>query len=232
MASDRERALNELAWSYRKQGDLAKWKKLYAEAAEWYREEICVRRQAAAGISNARWTSNLAVPLGLLGDADMTIQPQDVDGAQQAYFEAMSLWIKLMKDDPSKPLGFRHFDVVLKAVGEWYKAKGNPTLAAFYDAATEDVASGIEQAFPAATGTPQGISSTQAGPLQALLQERGAMAMINDLQHRAAVERDFLPFVHEPRSRRRNSKRAGRPCSSASNRPRLPKDARDPCHSA
>ena len=194
-ALDDAKATNELAWTYRKLGDLRGQQKRYADAALAYRDDVCVRRKLAVDEpSNINWTSNLGWSLIKLAGADVNMQPPNTAEAHDAYFEALTLRIGLVNDDSSKRSSFDEFAQVLGLIGDMYRATGSTTPADIYSGAAQDVRTQIAAAFPDLGKISDEAQLTMIKTNAATIRNRGPMAMILDPERRAAVEAAVQAF--------------------------------------
>jgi len=192
---DDAKATNELAWTYRKLGDLRVLQKRFADAAAAYRDDVCVRRKlAVADPSNINWTSNLGWSLIKLGSADVNMQPSNTAEAHDAFFEALTVRIGLVNDDNSKKASFDDFAQSLTLIGDMYRGTGNSTLADIYSGAAQDVRKQIAAAFPDLSKIPDETQRTMTTTSAATIRNRGPMAMILDPERRSAIEAAVQAF--------------------------------------
>ncbi len=188
-------AMHELAWSYRKSGEISLRKKAFSVASQAIADEVCVRRRLVAlKPDDVLWGRDLGWGLIKLGDARMQQEQPDVNGARDAYYEAAHQRLEQVNANSSQKVLFEEFAGSLQSIGNVHRAAGEAELADAFGGAAGD----IRQQIPAAFLDEDSLPHDQAQRQMALnqertLRERGVMAMIEG-HRRGIVETAIQAF--------------------------------------
>jgi tetratricopeptide (TPR) repeat protein len=168
-----DKAIRELGWGFRKLGES---QSDAAAATIYFADEVCVRRKLVeASSSNALYAQDLGYSLTRLGDAKMRLKPPDLQGAEDAYFEALHLRLQAVTAKlEAGTLG--EFAHALTHVGEIRRARGDVMAADYYTSAAADVKRALREAFAELPSDPSQRAATQR--LATERRERGPLAMI------------------------------------------------------
>jgi hypothetical protein len=137
-SGDNLEALHELAWSYRKLGQVQQDNTV---AQETFTQEICLRRRLVDfNPNNVLYAQDLAYALMWLGRVDLQSKPPDLQGAQDTFYEAFYVMLSLLEKDKSKNAFFEEFGQTLQRIADAYRSAGNEALADAFKSASDDVA--------------------------------------------------------------------------------------------
>ncbi len=162
-------AMHELAWSYRKFGELQTDP---AAAAQTFADELCVRRHLVAlQPENALYAEDLGFTLLKVSGAEQNLKPPDLGSAKSAAYEALKTFVDLASTDPTKKDPFQDVALALRQIGKTHDAAGEKVLADAFAAAAADVQRKTKDAFDKSLTTEAAVSDRA-------LASRGPMAMI------------------------------------------------------
>jgi hypothetical protein len=196
--------IHELAWSYRKSGDLAR-ERIAArgagdarEVVQHFEQEVCVRRHLAAmDTQHLLWARDFGWGLLRLGDARMHLNPPDVAGARDAYYESLTRRLDLVANNPDQKVLFTEFHDILRKVADIRRVEQEQALADAFAQAAADIDEPIKVAFPDDSELP--ADEAQRTLLLAdehRIRGAGAAAMIAP-DRRFIVEREIGMFRSE-----------------------------------
>ena len=179
-------ALHEIAWSYRKLGQV---QVDLAVAAGDYADEVCVRRQLVdVNAKNSLWTQDLAFALVFLAKARLGSAPPDLPGASDAAYEALDIISTLAETDKNRK-NFEQVAAGLRLIASIQTKANQTAVAGAFAAAAAAVDSGIKEAFaPLPSDEP---ARSQARADEDAMVERGVGAMIGDRRELATVMQPF-----------------------------------------
>jgi MTH538 TIR-like domain (DUF1863) len=167
-------AIREVGWGFRKLGESQTDP---AAAAAYFANEVCLHRRLVVDEpSNALWARDLGYGLTKLGGAKMGLKPPDLQGAEDAYFEALHLRLQTARTNFDSG-SLRDFADALVHAAEVRRAGGDEVAANYYAAAAADVRSRLKEAFPEALPTEPSLRAA-AERIAAVRREQGVLALI------------------------------------------------------
>ena len=112
-------ALHELAWSYRKLGQVEQDNMV---ARRIYDDEVCLRRHLVESKPNdVLYAQDLGYALMWAGRTRTQSQPPDFPGARDAFYEAFYVMLNLLEKDKSKKAFFDEFGLALRRISDTYR---------------------------------------------------------------------------------------------------------------
>jgi hypothetical protein len=190
--------LHELAWSYRKLGQVEADNTV---AQRTFTDEVCLRRRLVELKPNdVLYAQDLGYALMWLGGTHAQSQPPDFRGAQDAFYEAFYVMLNLLEKDKSKKAFFDEFGSALKRISDAYGSAGNSELAGVFKSASEDVAHNAGDLF--AELPADDPARGQAVERKHLLQQRDPMDMIEKAKETVLIQEHEFELSRLPALRR------------------------------
>jgi hypothetical protein len=132
--------VREVAWGYRKLGDVQNAQHHQAAAVKSLSNEVCVRHYLTnLDASNALWARDLGFALTKLGDVLVGPDAPDRDAASLAYYEAMDVRLDLAQLQGSESIDRSSFAAGLRKVANLIRTDGNAQTAAQFETAAAQV---------------------------------------------------------------------------------------------
>jgi len=134
------RAQRELAWAWRKSGEMQDQKNAFAESEQTYADEVCIHRHLLAHAPQERVLSeDMPYALLKLGDAALHMGPPDLGTAADAYDESLSIRQSLAASNNAIPRYYHDFAIALSRRADLERARTNAPLAEVFALAAADV---------------------------------------------------------------------------------------------
>jgi hypothetical protein len=176
--------LHELAWSYRKLGQVEQ-EILVAEKT--FTDEVCLRRRLVELKPNdVLYARDLGYALMWVGRTHTQSKPPDFGDAQDAFYEMFYVMLNLLERDRSKKAFFDEFGLALQRISETYGAAGNGELAGAFKSASDDVSHNASELFAELPANDP--ARGQAVERKKLLQQRDPMDMIEKAKETVAIQ--------------------------------------------
>ena len=173
-------ALHELAWSYRKLGQVEQDNVV---AQKTFTDEVCLRRRLVElKPDDVLYAQDLGYALMWIGRTHT--QSHDFRGALNAFYEMFYVMLNLLERDKSKKAFFDEFGLALTRISETYGSAGNGDLAAAFKSASDDVAHNASELFAELPANDP--ARGQAVERKKLLQQRDPMDLIEKARETVA----------------------------------------------
>jgi tetratricopeptide (TPR) repeat protein len=191
----------EVAWIFRKAGEIQSRRQDFRDAVQSFAADICIRRHLVALQStNTLLQKDLGFSLMALGEARMRLSPPDLDDALNAYSEAFA-WRSLLILSDASNRGY-YLDVVttLQALAVLYKTRQNAALGSAFESAARDVQQHTLEVFPSESPRPEDqAQSALMASRSHTLREGGIIAIIAP-DRRGLIEQMGQEFENNRRS--------------------------------
>ena len=196
-APDDAEAIRQWAWAFRKAGELQSQRpREVVDARQSFANDVCVMRHLVDYQPQIRrWAEDLGFSLMKLADAWM-LAPADLVAAQDAYYEALLRRQRVIKSDPSKRFNYTAFAATLKQINELHSRTDEPTLAAAFGEAYQDIQRRIPEVFPGEGTTPADSNKPRLSEAEARRErDRGVMSFVG--ASRQTIEMKMQLFADE-----------------------------------
>jgi hypothetical protein len=145
--------VHEVAWTYRKVGEIQNAQHHQAAAVRSLTDEVCVRHYLTnLDASSALWARDLGFALTKLGDVLIGPDTPDREGARLAYYEAIDVRLDLAQLQGSEPIDRLNLAAGLRRVAGLIRTDGAAGPAAQFETVAVQVQKAT-QAQPAGPGS-------------------------------------------------------------------------------
>jgi hypothetical protein len=190
--------LHELAWSYRKLGQVEQDNMV---AQKTFTDEVCLRRRLVQLRPNdVLYAQDLGYGLMWVGRTRTQSRPPDFPGAQDAFYEAFYVMLNLLERDKSKKAFFDEFVTALTRISDAYGTAGDGELAGIFKSASDDVAHNASDLFAELPANDP--ARGQAVERKKLLQQRDPIDMIEKSRETVAIQEHEFELSRLPVLRR------------------------------